>query len=50
MQQHYINYFARRPLPAPLTLGMCKKVKIQLFPNVEMLHIILKRITNAATL
>ena len=50
MQQHCINYFARRPPPPPLTLGMCKKVKSQLFPNMGMLHIISKRLTNAATL
>ena len=33
----------------PSILGMCKWVKIQLFQNMVMLHIILKRITNAAT-
>ena len=48
MQQHGSKYFARRPLPTlstrPLTL-----FKIQLFQNKVMLHIKLKRITNAAT-
>ena len=63
LQQHGSKYFVHRPpppLPSP-TLGMgsiCQiptpttlgdGVKIQLFQNLVMLHIKLKRTTNAAT-
>ena len=37
------------PPPSPLPLGWGKKVKIQLFQNMVMLHIKLKGIMNAAT-
>ena len=47
MQQHGSKLFACRPLPDPVFWG--QKVKIKNFQNMVMLHIRLKRITNAAT-
>ena len=54
MQQHGSNYFARRPLHTlsptpPRQCGWGQKIKIQLFQNMVMLHINLKRIMYAAT-
>ena len=46
MQHHGSKYFA--PIPLPIPWGWGQKVKIQLFQNMVMLHIKLKRITNAA--
>ena len=49
MQQHDSNYFAPR-LPLSPTLGNgFKSVKIYLLQNMVVLHIKLKRMTNAAT-
>ena len=51
MQQHGNKYFAQRPLPdpTPLTLGMGSVGQLQLYQNMVMLHIKIKRIKNAAT-
>ena len=49
MQQHGSKYFARRHPPQPKTLGDGKKVKIQPFQNMVVLHIKLMKFTNAAT-
>ena len=46
MQRHVSKHFTPRP-PLPRTWG--KKVKIQLFQNIVMLHIKLKGIKTAAT-
>ena len=48
MQQHGSKKFACRP-PYPDPKGSGRKVKIQLFQNMVMLHIKLKGMTNAAT-
>ena len=51
MQQHGSKYFARRPLPTPtaLTLGLgAKGHHSTFFQNMAMLHIKLKKLTNAA--
>ena len=48
MQQHDSKYFAYRPNPLR-PLGRDRKVKIQLFQDMVMLHIKLNGITNAAT-
>ena len=47
MQQHGSKYFARRPPNWPWGWG--QKIKIQLFQNMVMLHIKLKRTINATT-
>ena len=47
MQQHGSKYFARRPPPPPPGDGAVGQHLT--FQNVVMLHIKLKRITNAAT-
>ena len=46
MQQHNREYFASRP-PLPANTGGLS-VKIQLFQNINILHIKFKYITNAA--
>ena len=47
-QQHGSKYFARRPPPRPWGWGLY--VKIQLFQNIVMLHIKLKRITKRSNM
>ena len=49
IQQHGSKYFAHTPSPSPWPCCWGQKVKIQLFQNMIMLHIKLKRITNVAT-
>ena len=48
MPQHGSKYFARRPPPIPWGWG--QYVKIQLFQNIVMLHIKLKRITKRSNM
>ena len=47
MQQHNREYFVSRP-PPPLANTGGLSVKIQLFQNINILHIKFKYITNAA--
>ena len=47
MQQHNREYFASRTPPPPANTGGLS-VKIQLFQNINILHIKFKYITNAA--
>ena len=50
LQQHGTKYYAcRPPLPPPQPWGSSQLLEIQLFHNMAMLHIKLKRITNTAT-
>ena len=51
MQQHGSKYFARRPPPPPSAHDPrgWKKIKIQPFQNMVMLHIKLMKFTNAVT-